>query len=86
VVDPAGDDEIPGVENPAPKAAPAGNVELERVCAPHEEAVNAYLIRQKQIQPGQTFRDVSPSYAARVVKNPAGFLKVVAPQSEEVAA
>lgn len=82
----AGDDEIPGVENPAPKAATAGNVELERVCAPHEEAVNAYLLRQKQIQPGQTFRDVSPSYAARVVKNPAGFLKVVAPQAEEVAA
>ena len=84
VVESAGDDEIPGVENPAPKAAPAGNAELERVCAPHEEAVNAYLIRQKQIEPGQTFRDVSPSYAARVVKNPAGFLKVVAPQ--EVAA
>jgi len=84
VVESAGDDEIPGVENPAPKAAPAGNTELERVCASHEEAVNAYLIRQKQIQPGQTFRDVSPSYAARVVKNPAGFLKVVAPQ--EVAA
>jgi hypothetical protein len=84
VVESAGDDEIPGVENPAPKAAPAGNAELERVCAPHEELVNAYLLRQKQIQPGQTFRDVSPSYAARVVKNPAGFLKVVAPQ--EVAA
>jgi hypothetical protein len=98
VVESAGDDEIPGVENPAPKAPPTGsvelvdlakrvlgvNTELERVCAPHEEAVNAYLIRQKQIQPGQTFRDVSPSYAARVLKNPAGFLKVVAPQ--EVAA
>jgi hypothetical protein len=87
VVESAGDDEIPGVENPAPKAAPAGNAELERVCAPHEEAVNAYLIRQKQIQPGQTFRDVSPSYAARVIKNPAGFLKVAAPaKAEEVAA
>jgi hypothetical protein len=84
VIESAGDDEIPGVENPAPKTAPAGNAELERVCAPHEEAVNAYLIRQKQIEPGQTFRDVSPSYAARVIKNPAGFLKVVAPQ--EVAA
>jgi hypothetical protein len=84
VVESAGDDEIPGVENPAPKAAPAGNTELERVCAPHEEAVNAYLLRQKQIEPGQTFRDVSPSYAARVIKNPAGFLKVVA--SQEVAA
>ena len=77
------DDEIPGVENPAPKAA---NAELERVCAPHEDAVNAYLTRNKQIQPGQTWRDVSEAYAARVCKNPAGFLKVVAPQVEEVAA
>jgi hypothetical protein len=86
VIESAGDDEIPGVENPAPKTTPAGNAELERVCAPHEEAVNAYLIRQKQIQPGQTWRDVSEAYAARVTKNPAGFLKVVAPQAEEVAA
>ena len=78
------DDEIPGVENPAPKVV---NAELERVCAPHEDAVNAYLTRQKQIQPGQTWRDVSEAYAARVAKNPAGFLKVVAPaQGEGVAA
>jgi hypothetical protein len=78
------DDEIPGVENPAPKVV---NAELERVCAPHEDAVNAYLTRQKQIQPGQTWRDVSEAYAARVAKNPAGFLKVAAPAKvEEVAA
>jgi hypothetical protein len=99
--DAAADDEIPGVENPAPKAAPAGsvelvelakrvlgvNAELERICGPHEDAVNAYLIRNKQIQPGQTWRDVSEAYAARVAKNPAGFLKVAAPAKvEEVAA
>ena len=76
------DDEIPGVENPARVV----NAELERVCGPHEEAVNAYLIRNKQIQPGQTWRNVSEAYAARVCKNPAGFLKVCAPQVEEVAA
>lgn len=77
------DDEIPGVENPARVV----NAELERVCAPHEDAVNAYLTRNKQIQPGQTWRDVSEAYAARVAKNPAGFLKVAAPAKvEEVAA
>ena len=76
------DDEIPGVENPARVV----NAELERICGPHEDAVNAYLTRQKQIQPGQTWRDVSEAYAARVLKNPAGFLKVCAPQVEEVAA
>lgn len=83
----ADDDEIPGVENPARVVNAELERELERVCAPHEDAVNAYLIRKKQIQPGQTWRDVSEAYAARVCKNPVGFLKVAAPAKvEEVAA
>lgn len=59
-------------------------IEFHRICEPHEDAVNKYLLNSAaaagRIQPGQTFRDVSIEYIKRVLKNPANFLKVV--QSE----
>lgn len=74
---------------PAPsEAAPlAGHAdeELARIIAPHEEAVTLYLLAAKRIQPGETWEAMPADFAARVKKNPAGFLKVVN-NGKEVAA
>ena len=53
-------------------------------CQPHEEAVNDFLRARDQIHKGQTWRDVRPDYAARIVSNPARFLRFVNPQPQEV--
>ena len=51
--------------------------ELERICGPQAIAINAYLVSTSKIKQGETFRNVRPDYAERILKNPAGFLKVV---------
>jgi hypothetical protein len=69
-------DEIPGNEPLDPV--------LVATCQPHEEAVNDFLRARDQIHKGQTWRDVRPDYAARIVSNPARFLRFVNPQPQEV--
>lgn len=79
-------DGIPGLapENggPAPIPAQSGtepsDPDLEKVVGTNEEQVNAYLVSQKRIQAGQTFRSVAPDYRNRILKNPGGFFSVVA--------
>jgi len=55
---------------------PAADVELARICLPHAEAVNAYLRAQRRIASSQDWRSMPADFAARVKRNPAGFLKV----------
>lgn len=80
---PAADaDDIPGL----PKSAePPVDAELERILKPHAEQVNAYLLKNGRIAAGQDWRHVTPEFASRIKKNPAGFLKV-AVRAEGVAA
>lgn len=66
-------DEIPGIPNPETAVV---DVELARICEPHAAAVTAYLLESKRIAVGEDWRNVSPDFAARIKKNPAGFLKV----------
>lgn len=65
------EDQIPGL--PVAKREPD---ELDRIVGTHEAAVNAFLVGSNRIRQGETYRDVAPDYRARVLKNPAGFLKV----------
>ena len=39
--------------------------------------MNAFLIARQQIKTGQTWRDVAPDYAQRVVGKPQDFLRAV---------
>ena len=79
-------DGIPGLapENGGPASIPAqsgtepSDPDLEKVVGTNEEQVNAYLVSQKRIQAGQTFRSVAPDYRNRILKNPGGFFSVVA--------
>ena len=43
----------------------------------NEAAVNAYLIVKKQIAEGQSFRDVAPDFAKKIVLNSKMFLDAV---------
>ena len=52
-------------------------IEFHKLCEPREAAVNAFLLAGNRIKAGQTFRDVAADYRDRVLKNPAGFIKVV---------
>ena len=50
---------------------------LEELLFADEAAVNAYLITKKQIAEGQTFRDVAPDFAKKIVTNSKMFLDAV---------
>jgi len=69
-----------------PQPDPAADVELARICLPHAEAVNAYLRAQRRIASSQDWRSMPADFAARVKKNPAGFLKVASGAGKAVAA
>jgi hypothetical protein len=50
---------------------------LEELLLADEPAVNAYLVTKKQITEGQTFRDVAPDFAKKIVSNSKMFLDAV---------
>ncbi|MEA3211702.1 MAG: hypothetical protein QOE70_4759 [Chthoniobacter sp.] len=67
---------------PAPTAqpttpAPSLTDKLAELVTGKEENVNAFLIARQQIKTGQTWRDVAPDYAQRVVGKPQDFLRAV---------
>lgn len=67
------EDTIPGLaETPTPDAAL--DPVFAALCNENEEAVNALLLDRKEIKAGQTWRNVSPDYVVRVLRNPAGFV------------
>ena len=57
--------------------APSLTDKLAEVFAGNDEQVNAFLIARQQIKTGQTWRDVAPDYAQRVVAKPQDFLRAV---------
>jgi hypothetical protein len=67
---------------PAPTAqqttpAPSLTDKLAELVTGKEEDVNAFLIARQQIKMGQTWREVTPDYAQRVVGKPQDFLRAV---------
>ncbi len=64
---------------PAQPVAPAPSLtdRLAEVFSGKDEAVNAFLITRQQIKTGQTWRDVGPDYAQRVLAKPQDFLRAV---------
>lgn len=60
-------------------AAPVANPidKLAELVAGQEDQVNAFLIARQQIKAGQTWRDVAPDYAVRVLGKPEDFLRAV---------
>ena len=65
---------------PVQPTAPAPSLtdKLAEVFAGKDEQVNAFLIARQQIKTGQTWRDVAPDYAQRVLAKPQDFLNAVA--------
>ena len=59
--------------------APAANPveKLGELVAGKEDDVNAFLVARQQIKTGQTWRDVTPDYALRVLAKPDDFLRAV---------
>ena len=57
--------------------APSHLDKLAEIFAGKDEQVNAFLIARQQIKAGQTWRDVAPDYAQRVVGKPQDFLSAV---------
>lgn len=53
------------------------DVEFARICEPHSDAVTEYMHGKNKLLPGETWRNASEDYKQRVLKNPAGFIKVV---------
>jgi AAA domain len=53
------------------------DVELARIIGASEAAVNAYLLGRNNITRDQSYRSIKADVRARIMKNPAGFLKVV---------
>ena len=60
-------------------AAPVANPieKLAELVAGKEDEVNAFLVARQQIKNGQTWRDVAPDYALRVLGKPNDFLTAV---------
>jgi hypothetical protein len=56
--------------------------QLTAILIDHEQSVNAYLIAKKQISEGQTFRDVAPDFAKKILSNSKMFLEAVNSQSK----
>ena len=67
-----------------PAAAP--DAELARICGPHAEAVNRYLRAQRRIGGTEDWRSMPADFAARVKRNPAGFLKAAGAQTGKAVA
>lgn len=63
---------------PANGGAEPADPELEAAIGANGEKVTAYLVANRRIKPGQTFRSVDPAYRKRILANTAGFLGVVA--------
>lgn len=75
-VESASGDEIPGLPPSAPAEQSADDREFARICEPHAEAITNYLRINGKISHGQDFNAASAEYKKRVLRNPAGFLKV----------
>ena len=58
-------------------SAPSPMDKLAELFAGKDEQVNAFLVARQQIKTGQTWRDVTPDYAQRVVAIPQDFLRAV---------
>ncbi|WP_165920140.1 ATP-binding protein [Chthoniobacter flavus] len=64
-----------------PVAPVANPVErLAELVSGKEDVVNAFLVARQQIKTGQTWRDVAPDYALRVISKPDDFLRAVEAQ------
>lgn len=63
-------DPIPGL---APEEQP--DAELDRICSSHAAEVNRYLLTRGHIGREQSYRSMPAGFRARVLKNPAAFLK-----------
>jgi hypothetical protein len=63
----AAEDTIPGLPTPLDPV-------FVKLATDNEEIVNGLLIDRKEIKAGETWRNVSPDYVVRVLRNPAGFL------------
>ena len=68
-----------GASNESKPAAPVANPidKLAELVAGKEDQVNAFLIARQQIKTGQTWREVTPDYAVRVLGKPDDFLGAV---------
>lgn len=68
-----------GATTASKPAAPVANPidKLGELVAGQEDQVNAFLIARQQIKTGQTWREVTPDYAQRVVGKPQDFLRAV---------
>ena len=64
---------------PPQTAAPAPSLieKLATLFAGKDEQVNPFLLSREQIKTGQTWREVTPAYAERVLANPEGFFKAL---------
>ena len=69
-------DEIPGLPPSAPVEQSADDLAFARICAPHGDTITNYLRLNGKINHGQDFNAAPLDYKKRVLKNPAGFLKV----------
>lgn len=61
-----------------PKQEPTPDDKLAELFSGKENAVNAFLLSRSQIKQGQTWRDLSPDYKARVLAAPERFLQTAA--------
>ena len=68
-----------GASTGSKPAAPVANPidKLAELVAGKEDQVNAFLVARQQIKTGQTWRDVTPDYAVRVLGKPDDFLSAV---------
>ena len=68
-----------GASTESKPAAPVSNPidKLAELVAGKEDQVNAFLVARQQIKTGQTWRDVTPDYAVRVLGKPDDFLSAV---------
>lgn len=62
-------------QSAAPEPSPTDK--LAELFAGKDEQVNAFLIARQQIKAGQTWRDLAPDYAQRVVAKPQDFHRAV---------
>jgi hypothetical protein len=74
------DDSIPGLP---PSALASANSELDKILAPHAAVINAYLASKQVIPAGANYNVASDEYKARILKNPAGFIKVATTWSQQ---
>lgn len=56
--------------------------ELRAICESHAEPVTEYLRTNGRIRPTEDWRAMAPDFRARVLRNPAGFLKMALARKE----